>query len=172
MKYLDLPAKKAYELMNCGGLVLVCSKSPDGRYDLAPVAWACPLDYEPASRVLFVCDPNHATHANIESSRAFVLALPTPQQRGLVEKAGSVSARDADKYAAFGIESFPAGDVDALVPAGVAAWLECRLLRTVAEGSSSIVLGEVIRASAVPEAWKLRLHYASEGVMYSPGERL
>jgi flavin reductase (DIM6/NTAB) family NADH-FMN oxidoreductase RutF len=62
--------------------------------------------------------------------------------------------------------------VDALVPAGVAAWLECRLLRTVAEGSSSIVLGEVIRARAVPEAWKLRLHYASEGVMYSPGERL
>jgi flavin reductase (DIM6/NTAB) family NADH-FMN oxidoreductase RutF len=58
------------------------------------------------------------------------------------------------------------------VPEGVAGWLECALIRTVAEGSASIVMGEVKRARAVPDAWKLRLHYASEGVMYVPGERL
>jgi len=172
VEYKNVPSEEAYALLNCGGLVLVCTRSPEGRYDLAPVAWACPLDYEPTSRVLFVCDPRHATYRNIESSGLFVLALPTPEQRGLVEKAGSVSGRDADKYAAFGIKAFAASKVDALVPELVAAWLECRLLRTVSEGSSSIVLGEVIRASSVPEAWKRRLHYASEGVMYAPGKRL
>jgi flavin reductase (DIM6/NTAB) family NADH-FMN oxidoreductase RutF len=172
MKYLDVPAEKAYELLNCGGLVLVCTKSAGGRYDVAPVAWACPLDYEPTSRVLFVCDPGHATHDNIMASKAFVLALPTPEQRRLVEETGSRSGRDSDKFADFGIEAFAPGTVDALVPEGVAAWLECRLLRIAAEGSSSIVMGEVLRARAVPEAWKLRLHYASESVMYAPGERL
>lgn len=172
MKYVDMPAKESFQLLSCGGLALVCTKSPDGRYDLAPVAWACPLDYEPTSRVLFVCDPGHATYANIEASRAFVLALPTPAQRRLVEEAGSRSGRDIDKYAAFGIAAFPATEVDALVPELVAGWLECSLIRTVEEGSASIVMGEVKRARAVPDAWKFRLHYASESVMYAPGERL
>jgi flavin reductase (DIM6/NTAB) family NADH-FMN oxidoreductase RutF len=172
MDYKAVPPKEAYALLNCGGLVLVCTRSEAGRYDLAPVAWACPLDYEPASRLLFVCDPAHATHENILARRGFALALPTFGQRGLVERAGSSSGRDGDKYKDSAIASFAAAKVDALIPEGVAGWLECRLIRAVAEGSSSIVMGEVLAASAVDEAWKLRLHYVSESVSYAPGPAL
>jgi len=172
MEYAEVPVSKAYELLNPGGLVLVCTRSEDGRYDLAPVAWNCPLDYEPVSRVLFVCDPGHRTYEDLVEAGEFVLALPTPEQRELVEKTGSVSGHDVDKYAHFAIEAFAAQSVDARVPALVAGWLECRLVRVVIEGSSAVVMGEVLRAEALREAWKRRLHFAREGLWYAPGPAL
>jgi flavin reductase (DIM6/NTAB) family NADH-FMN oxidoreductase RutF len=172
MDYRNVPAKEAFSLLTCGGVVIVCTRSEAGPYDLAPVAWASPLDYEPTSRVLFVCDPAHATHDNLLAQGEFALALPTFEQRGLVNAAGSSSGRGRDKYAELGLASFPAAQVDALIPEGVAGWLECRLLRTVSEGSASIVMGEVLAARAVDEAWKLRLHYVSESLSYAPGPRL
>jgi flavin reductase (DIM6/NTAB) family NADH-FMN oxidoreductase RutF len=172
MNYLDIPAPEAHRLICGGGLVLVCTKDDRGGYDIAPVAWTCPLDYEPTSRVLFVCDPHHQTFKNIEDSRAFALALPTPDQRELVKRTGSVSGRDTDKFKAFSIGYFSSEVIDVRIPESCAGWLECRHLRTVSEGSSSIVLGEVVHAKAVAEAWKLRLHYVSENLIYTPGERI
>jgi flavin reductase (DIM6/NTAB) family NADH-FMN oxidoreductase RutF len=169
MDYRSVPLKEAFSLLNCGGIILVCTKSEGGRYDLAPIAWSCPLDYEPVSRVLFVCDPAHATHENLLARREFALALPCFAQRELVNAAGSSSGRDRDKYADLGLASFPASKIDARIPEGVAGWLECRLMRTMAEGSVSIVMGEVLAASAVDEAWKMRLHYVSESISYAPG---
>jgi flavin reductase (DIM6/NTAB) family NADH-FMN oxidoreductase RutF len=176
MDYLVVSPKEAYSLLSCGGLVLVCTRSASRagqpRYDLAPIAWSCPLDYEPASRLLFVCDPKHATHENILARREFAVALPSIAQRGMAERSGSCSGRDADKYESLGIDSFDALDVDARVPRGVAGWLECKLLRTVVEGSVSIVMGEVVSARAVEDAWKQRLHFVSEGLYYAPGPAL
>jgi flavin reductase (DIM6/NTAB) family NADH-FMN oxidoreductase RutF len=168
MGYDKVEASKAYELLNPGGMIWVCTRSAKGRYDLAPIAWNCPLDYEPTSRVLFVCDPKHATFENLSASGVFAIALPTPEQRGLVEKTGSVSGRDKDKYAAFEIETTRAGSIDVLVPAGVAAWIECRLVRAVAEGSVAVVMGEAVAAAARGEWWKDRLHYLGEGRYYRP----
>jgi flavin reductase (DIM6/NTAB) family NADH-FMN oxidoreductase RutF len=172
MDYLVVPPKEAYALLNCGGVVLVCTRSQSGRYDLAPIAWNCPLDSEPRSRALFVCDPAHATHENILARKEFALALPSFAQRALVEGSGSSSGRDVDKYEALGIDSFDAGAVDARIPVGVSGWLECSLIRTVAEGSVSIVLGEVIAARAVADAWRTRLHHVSDAVSYAPGAAL
>jgi flavin reductase (DIM6/NTAB) family NADH-FMN oxidoreductase RutF len=172
MDYRPVPAKEAYALLNCGGMILLCTRSEAGRYDLAPIAWSCPLDYEPTSRILFVCDPLHATHDNILARREFAVALPTPAQRDLVNEAGSSSGRDGDKYEMLGIRAFAAAWVDAMIPEDVAAWLECRLIRTIAEGSVSIVMGEVLSASATEDAWKRRLHYVSESIFYAPGPKL
>jgi flavin reductase (DIM6/NTAB) family NADH-FMN oxidoreductase RutF len=170
--YAEVPIAEAYELLNAGGIVLVCTKSEDGRYDVAPIAWNCPLDYAPASRLILVCDTGHRSYEDLERAGEFAVALPIVAQRGLVEKAGSVSGRDVDKYSSLGIESFPASRVDARIPAGVAGWLECRLMRIVVEGTSAIVMGEVLFASALPDAWKERLHYVREGLWFSPGPRI
>ena len=127
MEYKPIAPGDAYTLLNCGGVILVCTVSPDKRYNLAPVAWNCPLDYEPVSRVLFVIDPHHETFKNLEASREFALALPSYHQKVLVEKTGSVSGERVDKYQAFAIASHPAVDVDALIPDGVAGrWIAGR----------------------------------------------
>lgn len=170
--YREVPLAEAYSLQNAGGLILVCTRGVDGRPDLAPVAWACPLDYAPVSRILFVCDTGHRSYENLEESGDFAIALPTSAQMDLVLKAGAVSGRDVDKYESLAIKSFPAEKVDALVPEGVAGWLECRLVRIVIEGTSAIVMGEVLRAMAIEAAWRERIHYVSEGLSFKPGEVL
>ena len=172
MEYSDIPVADAYELQNAGGLILVCTRGPDGRYDLAPVAWCCPLDYAPASRLIVVMDTGHRTFTDLSDSGEFVVALPTKAQFYLARKTGSVSGNDVDKYEKFGIDAFPAREVDALVPQGVAGWLECRLMRIVVEGTSGVVMGEVLRASARPDAWKERVHYVREDLAFAPGEVL
>jgi flavin reductase (DIM6/NTAB) family NADH-FMN oxidoreductase RutF/transglutaminase-like putative cysteine protease len=169
--YLDVPAKEAYSLFNPGGLVLLCTKSAEGIYDAAPIAWNCPLDYDPVTRLLLVCDTGHASYENLKSRCAFVLAVPGAAQRGIAERMGSSSGRDGDKYAALALRSFPGTAVDAMIPEGVSAWAECRLLRVVEEGTSAIVMGEVMAAKAIRESWKDRLHFVKEGIWYAPGRR-
>jgi flavin reductase (DIM6/NTAB) family NADH-FMN oxidoreductase RutF len=172
MEYAEYPLKEAYSLLNCGGLVWVCTKSTGGSYDLAPIAWACPLDYEPVTKLLFVSDPRHATCENALAAGEFAVALPSFGQRDICLRSGSLSGRDGDKFDALGISAFKAGKIDVKVPAGVAGWIECRLLRKVDEGSVSIVMGEALAAFASAEAWKERIHFVSEGLSYRPGPAL
>jgi flavin reductase (DIM6/NTAB) family NADH-FMN oxidoreductase RutF len=172
MDYQEISPTEAYELQNAGGLVLVCTHGPDGRYDLAPVAWCCPLDYAPVSRLILVCDTGHRSYADLVAAKGFALALPTAAQLGLVMQTGSCSGRDLDKYERYSIASLAAKRVDARIPEDVAGWIECRLHRVVEEGSSAIVMGEVLYAAARPDAWKERLHYVREGLIFTPGPAL
>lgn len=148
---------------------MVCTRSASGRYNLAPIAWTCPLDYEPVSKILFVCDPGHASYENLCAAGEFALALPDFSQYELCLRAGKISGRETDKFESLGLFSFPARRIDVRIPEGVAGWLECRLIRVIPEGSVAIVLGEVLRASTVEDAWKRRIHYAGDDLAYRPG---
>ncbi|HWP68360.1 MAG TPA: flavin reductase, partial [Rectinemataceae bacterium] len=161
MIYKEYPLGEAYTLQNAGGLVLICTRGSDGKYDLAPVAWCCPLDYEPVSRFLCVLDTGHKTFKDIEASRVFAIALPVSAQKDLVMRCGAVSGFKVDKYKEFGIQSRPGTSIDVKIPAGVAGWIECSLSNIVVEGTSGIVMGNALHAEAVVDAWKQRLHFVS-----------
>jgi flavin reductase (DIM6/NTAB) family NADH-FMN oxidoreductase RutF len=152
MNYREIGLKVAYKLQNAGGLVLICTKGNDGRYDLAPVAWCCPLDYDPVSRFLCVLDTGHRTF------------------KDLVMSCGSVSGTDVDKYQKFGIEAFAGSHIDVKIPAGVSGWIECSLSGLVVEGTSAIVMGDALHAEAVESAWKERIHFVSDGLLFIPGK--
>jgi flavin reductase (DIM6/NTAB) family NADH-FMN oxidoreductase RutF len=168
MEYLEIDPKNAYEMMNTGGIIWVCTKGNDERYNLTPISWSCPLDFEPTSRILFICNPSNTCFTNLSHMNAYTIALPSFTQLELVKETGMVSGADTDKYLKFGIEAFPSHNIDTRIPTGVSGWLECRLIRTIAEGSVSIVIGEVITAFAKPDAWKERLHYVTAGTHYRP----
>jgi flavin reductase (DIM6/NTAB) family NADH-FMN oxidoreductase RutF len=172
MRYKEYALDEAYALQNAGGLVLVCTRGQEGEYDLAPVAWCCPLDYEPVSRFLCVLDTSHKTFKDIETSRVFGIALPGTAQRELVMRCGGVSGFKVDKYKEFGIKSMPGRRIDVKIPAGVVGWIECSLSKIVVEGTSGIVMGDVLHAEAIEDAWKSRIHYVSEGLLFTPGARL
>ncbi|AEJ61489.1 flavin reductase domain protein FMN-binding protein [Spirochaeta thermophila DSM 6578] len=170
MEYRAIAPEKAYTIFNGGGILLVCTRSPESRYNLAPIAWTCPLDYEPVTQLLFVCDPSHATFHNIEATGTFIAALPTFRQKELVLKTGEVSGKNIDKFERFGIPSRRGEVVDALVPEGVAGWAECEVSQIYRPGEVAIVCGTVKAAFAVPEAWKLVLHHVERDLFYRPGE--
>jgi flavin reductase (DIM6/NTAB) family NADH-FMN oxidoreductase RutF len=166
MQYEPYSKEQAYMLQNGGGLVLVCTKGSDGRYDLAPVAWCCPLDYAPLSRFICVLDTGHRSFKDLKESGEFVIALPSALQKDLVRACGSISGSTADKYEKFKIESFMAHDVDARIPENVAGWIECRLSGIRIEGTSAIVMGDCLSAAALPDFWRHRLHYVSDGTWF------
>lgn len=169
-QYNPVALEKAYYLLNGGGLLWICTKSREGRYDLAPIAWTCPLDYEPVTRLLFVCDPGHATFENLEQQKEFIAALPTYLQKDLVLKTGNVSGRSVDKFERWNIPYSKGTVVDARVPTGVAGWLECKVIEIYRPGSAAIVCGEALAAFAVPDAWKQVLHHVEGKQFYRPGD--
>ena len=169
MEYKVVAPKEAYTLQNAGGLVFICTKGRDGRYDLAPVAWCCPLDYDPVSRFICVLDISHRTFKDLEVSKEFAIALPAADQKDLVNRCGSISGNDVDKYEALYIEAFRGKCVDVKIPAGVVGWMECSLSGLVLEGTSAIVMGDTLHAEAVEGAWKERIHLVSDGLFFRPG---
>lgn len=176
-RYQEVPANQAYSLQNPGGLILLCTRGtvPHGstiRYDTAPLAWCTPYEYEPVSKILLVCDTSHKTYRDVQETREFVIALPTSDMLRLVERSGAVSGFQVDKFESLEIPYFMAKEMDIRIPEGVAGWLECSLERIVTEGTSGIVFGSVRRAFALPESWKLRIHYLEESIWYKPGDRL
>jgi flavin reductase (DIM6/NTAB) family NADH-FMN oxidoreductase RutF len=100
------------------------------------------------------------------------MALPGPAQKDLVFKCGSVSGAEVDKYEAFSIPSFGGRLIDVRVPEGVSGWIECSVSRVVLEGTSALVLGDVLYAAAVEDFWKARLHYVDEGTSFVPGVKV
>ncbi|HOI22034.1 MAG: flavin reductase family protein [Spirochaetia bacterium] len=170
--YNEVPIGRAYSLQNAGGLVFVCTKGADGRYDLAPVAWCCPLDYDPVSMFIAVLDTSHKTWADILAGGVFALAFPGADQKELVERCGSVSGFSVDKYESFSIPSMPGEALDLRIPEGVAGWVECSLVKTIVQGTSGVVFGKALAARAREEWWKERLHYVGDSVYFKPGDRV
>lgn len=155
-EYLELPAGTAHRLINHGPVVLVATRSADGRYDIAPVAWNCPAGKDPA-RLLVVVGRAHRTHRNIVETGRFIVCVPHADQVDMVLAAGSVSGADADKYAECEIAAFPGGQVDALVPDGCVGYIECALDATHALEAADIFVGTVLRHAADPAAFDGRL---------------
>lgn len=139
-----VPLEEAYTLVTPGLPVLVASKGL--HYNLAPIGWNTPLDYEPVTKVLFVCDPAHQTAKNIKKTGEFAFCIPVSQKDPAIEQCGSVSDPAADKFEQFSIAGFAAEKTDLRIPASCAAWIECRLIRVIPEGSVEIFLGEAVAA--------------------------
>ncbi len=141
-----VPLPEAYRLVTPGVPVLVASK---GRhYNLAPIAWNCPLDYEPVTKLLFVCDPAHQTARNVKETGEFAVCVPESADAPLIELCGSVSSPDIDKFERFSIASVKAEKIDVRVPDSAVAWIECKLIRVIPEGAVEIFLGEAVAAWA------------------------
>jgi flavin reductase (DIM6/NTAB) family NADH-FMN oxidoreductase RutF len=135
---------EAYRLVTPGIPIIVASRGK--YYNLAPIAWNCPLDYEPVTKLLFVCDPAHQTARNIKETGEFAVCIPASPDDPIIEQCGSVSSAEIDKFGHFAITSIKAEKIDVRIPSTAAAWIECRLIRIIPEGAVEIILGEAISA--------------------------
>jgi len=179
--YTKVGVNAAYRLIGCGPLVLVSTRLSTGRYDIAPVAWNCPLNDEP-TRVVIVVDKNHQTAANIRRAKQFIVCVPHASQKKLVMDAGSVSGRTLDKFAHFRIAAFSGKKVDALVPCGCVGFIECSLMKTVRTEFADLYIGECVAAAARKDAFRTRLlsekrpgktlHHLGGDLFATPADRI
>jgi flavin reductase (DIM6/NTAB) family NADH-FMN oxidoreductase RutF len=131
-------------------LVLVGSKEPTGRYDIAPKHMAMPLGW--GDRYCFVCTPRHATYVNVEREGAFTVSFP---HRFQVVQAGLAATRrepDGSKPSLRALPTFRARKVDGVLVHGCYLFLECELDRLVPFGDEALVIGRIVAASAREEA--------------------
>lgn len=149
---LPVELSKAYRLLNHGPTVLVSAAAGDRRNIMA-AAWAMPLDFDPP-KVAVVLDKSTWTRKLLEETGEFALQVPTVSQVDLTQALGSSSGLEmreqgADKFAAFGLDTFAGSVIGAPLLAGCAAWLECRLVPEPAiQQSYDLFLGEVVAAQA------------------------
>lgn len=151
-EYRTVDKRKIYRLINTGPLVLVSTMSKAGIHNIAPVAWKCPLEMDPP-RILLCLAPEHRTSANIIATGKFVVSIPHISQKELVEKTGAVSGKKTRKFEAFEIKSFEAGKTRCLVPEGVIAYIECRLIRTMDIRGTLVAAAEAVCAAADKKAF-------------------
>lgn len=180
-RYGNVPIDTAYRLINHGPTLLISSRSTRGAFDLAPIAWSCPVGMEPC-RILLAIDPGHQTFRNIRATREFIACVPGKDQAEWVRQTGSVSGADADKFEKFKIPSFLGKKVRARIPQGSLAYLECRWQRAIRLEEVSLVVGRCVHAAALAGAFKGRLrtetpaaktlHHLGGNVFTLPGDIL
>jgi len=90
---LDVRAPVWDRFFTVAPLVLVGTREPDGRFDLAPKHMVLPLGWQ--NYFGFVCTPRHATYFNAWRERAFTVSFPRPDQ--LVEASLAASGRCDDE---------------------------------------------------------------------------
>jgi flavin reductase (DIM6/NTAB) family NADH-FMN oxidoreductase RutF len=181
MKEYSLLAKeKAYQLLNTGALILVSTMSTDQQYDIAPIAWQCPVDFDPVTKILFVTDKNHCTFRNIVETRQFIISIPHIIQVKLIKDVGSCSGSDTNKFEKFKIAAFKGNKINCLIPEEVIGFIECKCYNIVEDVTVAIVFGEVISASVDKEAYSncllsekpegKTLHHLSGNKFIAPGD--
>lgn len=178
-----VPLPQSYLLLNHGPVTLVTS-AHDGRRNVMAAAWAMPLDFDPP-KLLLVIDASTLTRELIEASGEFALNIPCRQQAGQVLAVGTRSGRDGDKFAAGGLDTFPASRIAAPLLRGCVAWLECRVIPEPGNQQRyDLFIAEAVAAWADPEVfcdgeWRFdaatqrrTLHYQTGGRFFVTGEAI
>lgn len=152
----EIALDKAYRLVNHGPLILVSTRSKDGKYNIAPIAWNCPVKKDPPT-ILAAIGKSHKTYTNIKETGEFVICVPSAKQASLASDTGSVSGTEMDKFKEFNISTFRAKDVDCLVPEGLVGAIECRYEKEYDAGVA-LIIGRAVRAYGAEDGFSDRVY--------------
>jgi flavin reductase (DIM6/NTAB) family NADH-FMN oxidoreductase RutF len=135
------------DIANCfiTNVGLVASNGPHGQNIMA-CEWTFHLSYRPAIIGIGI-NPRHATHDNIKATGEFAVCIASIHQSVLSSIAGRETGKTHDKIKvaeSMGVVFSPAKTIDVLLPAGVAAWMECKLHSEIALGDHTLFAGEVV----------------------------
>jgi flavin reductase (DIM6/NTAB) family NADH-FMN oxidoreductase RutF len=177
---------KAYRLLNHGPTILV-SASHNGKQNIMAAAWNMPLDFDPP-KITVVIDKSAYTRELIEASGTFAINVPRVAQIDIVRKVGTTSGRDlvdTDKFALYGLETFPATEIDAPLLKDCVAWLECKLIpEPHNQNTNDLFIAEVVAAQADERVFSdgrwhfeghddLRtIHHVAGGAFFATGEAI
>ena len=155
-EYIKISNAKAYHLLNTGALILVSSISKDKKHDVAPIAWQCPVDFEPVTKLMIACDKDHKTFSNISETRQFCISVPHISQLNIVKNLGSCSGHTEDKIRKFNLTTTDCETIHCIAPEDCIAYLECKVYNII-EDETGLIFGEVINAKADKHAYSGRL---------------
>jgi flavin reductase (DIM6/NTAB) family NADH-FMN oxidoreductase RutF len=148
-------------------LVIVGSREESGQFNLAPKHLAMPLGWE--SYYCFVCSPRHSTYHNIRRHGVFTISYPVPSDVLVASLAAAPRCEDQSKPSLLVLPTFPARQVEGVLVEGCYLFLECALHSVLDDfGPNSLIIGEVLAASAREEALRDADRDEADQIFQSP----
>ncbi|NPA97373.1 MAG: flavin reductase family protein [Crenarchaeota archaeon] len=138
-----------YYLLHPRPVVLVTSKCPNGRFNVAPIAWITPVSEEPPTLALAV-DKENYTYQCLETCPELVINIPSLDMAELVMELGSVSGRNVDKIAKFGVRTARSSKVEPPRIEGCIGWIECKVSQKLDVGEVGLFICEVLEYDTAP----------------------
>jgi len=123
---------------------LVTSVAPNGKANIITLGEVFNLSIAAPVIVGIGIAKQRYSHGLISQSGEFVVNLPTAAMAELVDRCGSLSGRDVDKFQAVGLTAVEAMHVRPPLIAECPISLECRLMGVQQVGDHDIFRGEVI----------------------------
>jgi flavin reductase (DIM6/NTAB) family NADH-FMN oxidoreductase RutF len=143
----------AYRLLNPGSVVLV--SVGDGSADnLFAVTWNMPVRKDPGM-VAILSGKRHYSYPFMARTGEFGINVPDVGIVDAVLGCGTCSGRDVkDKFGRFRLTRQPPQRIKAPLVAEAIANLECRISQIVDLGASSLLIAQILTASADPHHFK------------------
>ncbi len=131
---------------------LITSIDEDGRANVLTLGEVFNVSIaKPVILGIAIAKPRYS-HKLITATREYVVNLPTAAMVLTVDRCGSVSGRDVDKFAEFGLTAVPATKVAPPLIAECPVSIECRVLEIQEIGDHDLLLGEVLAEHVAEEA--------------------
>jgi flavin reductase (DIM6/NTAB) family NADH-FMN oxidoreductase RutF len=165
----ELPAWKAYRLLEAGPIVLVATVQ-DGKPNLMTMGFHMVIRHDPPLLGCVVGPWDHSFSALRESGEC-VIAIPTIDLAEKIVDIGNCSGAEVDKFEKFGLTALPSSEISAPLVAECFANIECRVAEFLPRYDLFIL--EPLRIW-IDEARKERrtLHHNGDGTFTVDGEKI
>ncbi len=128
-------------------VVLLASSDREGNLNVMTVAWAGVANSDPPV-IGVAIRPSRHSHAMIQDVGQFTVNVPTVAQLREADRAGLLSGRHVDKFAALGLTPEKSRHLRVPVIRECPVNVECKLRQVVNLGSHDLFLGEVVEVHA------------------------
>lgn len=120
-------------------LTVVCTETPAGKTNLAPVSWWNYLSFNP-NIICFAMAKTSYSGEMVRQNKQVVLAMPGVSIADAIMTCGSLSGRDIDKAEELAIELIDLPEGAIKVPAHSRIAIQCQLMNTVEAGDHWLYL--------------------------------
>jgi len=138
--------------------VYVVGVAHGGRTNAFTAAWITQVSFDPLLVALSV-NPNNLSYSLLKESGAFVVNMLKQDQLELARHFGTRSGAELDKLMG---QRWRPGTLGAPVLEDAAAYLECRVTKTITAGDHEIVVGTAVGGEVIDDTAELMM-YAHTG---------
>ena len=139
VEYLEFMWPMRHFLITCGNM--------EDKSNIIAVSFCMPVSKRPP---LIACAIGRGAHSRelIESTKQFIVNVPSEELRQKIYYCGFHSGRDVDKFKETGLTPQPARKVKAPIVGECVAHMECEVTQEIEAGDKNLFIGEVVEAYA------------------------